>query len=143
MAFIDEKGVAGLPRSALVSRAGLTHAAAADAVAELRGRKQVTEIGELVVATAALEERSAALIGAIDGFHKSQPLAPGLPREEARERLFGRAAPEVFEHVLGTLERAGRLVARDTLAAASHKLSFSTTKRAREMCSSRRSRPAG
>ena len=125
MAFVEEKGVSGLPGSALTSRAGLSPHAAASAVAELRGRNVVTRIGELVVATAVLDERSGALLTAVAEFHKSQPLAPGLPREEARERLFGRAAPEVFEHVLAGLERAGRLVARDTLAAASHKLSFS------------------
>jgi selenocysteine-specific elongation factor len=125
MAFIEEKGVAGLPAPALISRAGLNHASAAAAIAELRGRKVVTEIGDLIVATAVLDERSGALMRAIEDFHKAQPLAPGIPREEARERLFGRAAPEVFEHVLGALARAGRLVARATLAAASHKLSFS------------------
>jgi selenocysteine-specific elongation factor len=48
-----------------------------------------------------------------------------MSREEARERLFGRAAPAVFEHVLGELASGGRIVARDRLAIAGHQLSLS------------------
>jgi hypothetical protein len=57
--------------------------------------------------------------------HAAQPLSAGLPREEARARVFGRASPDVFEHVVSSLERAGRLIARDTLASAEHTVSLS------------------
>ena len=102
-------------------------------VRELLDSRLVTEIGQLLVTSAVLEARGDALMDAVTRYHQAQPLAPGLPREEARERLFGRAAPEVFEHVVGELERAGRLVARDTLAAAGRTVSLSDHEaRARE-----------
>src|SRR4029453_4787494 len=42
----------------------------------------------------------------------------GRPREEARERLFRRAAPIVFDAVVDRLVAAGTLVARERLARA-------------------------
>jgi selenocysteine-specific elongation factor len=61
----------------------------------------------------------------VKAHHAAQPLSPGVPREEARERLFGRAAPDVFDHVIHTLEKGNALVARDTLALPGHQLSLS------------------
>ena len=59
-------------------------------------------------------------------FHKAQPLADGIPREEARERVFARAHPAVFELVL---QRPGaaptRLIVRDRLALPGHRLELS------------------
>ena len=57
--------------------------------------------------------------------HDSQPLSDGLPREEARERLFGRSSPHIFDHVLTTLAAAGQIVVRDRLALAGHRVSLS------------------
>lgn len=119
-AFVDEKAGAGLPKHALMSRAGLSPGSADAVAAELRGGQVVTEIGELLVASAWLADRSAALVRMITHHHAAEPLSPGVPREQARERLFGRAAPAVFDHLVAALERSGTLVARDTLALAGH-----------------------
>ena len=35
----------------------------------------------------------------VAAYHDSDPLAPGIAREEVRRRLFDRAAPDLFEHV--------------------------------------------
>jgi selenocysteine-specific elongation factor len=48
-----------------------------------------------------------------------------MPREELRERLFGRAHPAVFDRVLHDLVSAGTIVARDRLALAGHRVSLS------------------
>ena len=48
-----------------------------------------------------------------------------MPREEARERLFRRVAPAVFEAVVQDLVAARRLVARDRLALEGHQVSLS------------------
>jgi selenocysteine-specific elongation factor len=49
-------------------------------------------------------------------------LSDGLPREEARARIFARAHPAVFERVVRDLAGRQTLVARDRLALASHGL---------------------
>jgi selenocysteine-specific elongation factor len=124
-AFIDERGIHGLPVSAFVSRVGLSPDAATAVINELHADGQVARVGELVVSSAALQERASALLEAVKRHHAAQPLSAGLPREEARERLFGRAAPAVFEHVLATLERESRLSARETLALPGHTMALS------------------
>ena len=136
MAFVEQTGTGGLARDDLIARAGLSPLVAAAVERELQTAGKVTLVGPLLVATSILEERAAAVMHAVAAYHDAQPLAPGIPREEARERLFGRAAPEVFDHVLAQLERAGRLVARDTLAAAGRTVALSDDEaRAREALS--------
>jgi len=57
--------------------------------------------------------------------HAGHPLDDGLPREEARERLFAHAAASLFDHVLACLAADGRIVARDRLATAGHQVALS------------------
>jgi selenocysteine-specific elongation factor len=125
MAFVSERGIAGLPATAIVSRAGLPPARAKRITRALAEAKRLVEVGELLVASPIMTERAEALRAAVEQYHASQPLSPGLPREEARERLFGSASGEVFDAVLSTLAAAGQIVARDTLALAGHQLSLS------------------
>ena len=125
MTFVTEKGSGGLPKRALVSRAGLTPAAAEQTVRSLVAARRLTEIGDLLVESGVLAERAAALLEEVKQHHAAQPLSPGLSREEARERLFGQAPPIVFDTVVAALTAAGQLVARDTLALAGHQLSLS------------------
>jgi selenocysteine-specific elongation factor len=124
-AFVEERQGAGLPREALVSRAGLTPDAAAAALDRLVRAGTVTLIGDLLVSTAVLRTLSERLVAAIKAHHAAQPLSDGVPREEARERIFGRSAVPVFEHVLGSLVAERTIVARDRLALAGHQLTLS------------------
>jgi selenocysteine-specific elongation factor len=124
-AFIDERAGAGLPRSALLSRAGLSRAAAEAAAARLARDGRALPVGDLLVAPGVIQDLSAGLLAALKTHHESQPLSEGLPREEARERLFGRAAPAVFEYVLSELARERKIVGRDRLARAGHQVSLS------------------
>ena len=52
-------------------------------------------------------------------------MVKGLPREEARERLFRHGSPAVFEAVLDQLVGDDRLRARDHLALTSHHVTLS------------------
>ena len=132
-AFIEEKGAAGLRHDALVSRAGLTPSVASAVARDLCDGGKVVAIGTFLVASAVIDERARSLMKIVAAYHASDPLAPGIAREEARRRLFDRAAPDLFEHVLSRLEGEGRLVARDTLAAAGRTMSLSNDEsRARE-----------
>lgn len=125
MVFVGERGIAGLPMSALVSRAGLTAEAGEAVVRDLGDALRLTRIGDVLVDAKVYSNQAAALLGAILEHHAQQPLSPGLPREEARERFFGSAPPSVFDSVVSSLVMAGHIVARDTLARAGHELSLS------------------
>ena len=133
LGFIDERGGAGLSRAALLSRAGATRVAADAAANRLARAGQAVPVADLLVAPVVLQALSERLLSALKAHHGSQPLSEGLPREEARERLFGRAAPAVFEHVLAELARQRKIVVRDRLALAGHQVSLSPEEsRARE-----------
>ena len=124
VAFVRERAGHGLTRAALVTRAGLTPAAAAAAAERLAGSGRVVRAGELLVAPDVVTALSAELIEALRRHHAAEPLSDGLPREEARDRIFRRAADDVFEHVLGRLAAERRIVARDRLALEGHQLSL-------------------
>ena len=124
-AIVQEQAAAGLQRRALISRLGLSAPQADRAVAELCAGGTVVCIGEGLVASQAIDRLSDDLCAAVGQHHAHHPLDDGLPREEARERIFRRAAPGVFEHVLSRLVASGRIVARERLALAGHRISLS------------------
>ena len=125
-AFVKEAEGAGFSRGALVSRAGLSYEEAAQAVERLTRGGVAALVGDLLVSPRVLSELGARLIAALQAHHEAQPLSGGMPREEARERLFRRVAPEVFEAVVDSLVSARRLVARDRLALEGRQVSLST-----------------
>ena len=82
-------------------------------------------MGDLLIATDVIRTLESRLLAELRAYHAREPLSDGLAREEARERLFGRAEPGVFDHAISGLVASGRLVARDRLALATHRLSLS------------------
>jgi selenocysteine-specific elongation factor len=124
--FVDEAEGAGLPRTVLVSRAGLSYADADRAVERLIRGGVATPVEDLLVSPRVRAELGARLIAALQAHHEAEPLSGGMPREEARERFFRRAAPAVFEAVVQDLVAGRRLVARDRLALAGHQVSLSS-----------------
>ena len=125
LAFMDERAGAGISRGALISRAGLSASSADATVTRLVALGRATRVGDLLVSPAVLQDLSTRLLAALTAHHASQPLSDGLSREEARERLFGRAAAAVFEHVVAELAAGGRIAGRDRLAIAGHHVSLS------------------
>jgi selenocysteine-specific elongation factor len=123
--FIEERGAAGFPRRALVSRGGLASAEASSITDRLIAEGQVFAVEDILVAKTVLDDLSARLLSELDAHHRTQPLSAGLPREEARDRLFGHGSAAVFEFVIAHLTAAGRIVARDRLALAGHQVSLS------------------
>jgi len=123
--LVRERGVAGLPLAALVTRAGVSPESVDDVTGRLVASATVRRIGDLIVDAAVLAAVSDRLVDMVTTFHVSHPLSEGLPREEARERLFRHGAPAVFEAVLEQLVGDGRLRARDHLALTSHQVTLS------------------
>ncbi len=123
--MIEERGVAGLPVAALTSRAGVAPDAVDEVVRRLADQGKATRADEVLVAPGVLAGLTQRLLDAVAAYHRAEPLLEGLPREEARERLFGRAPPAVFDRVVQELVAAKRLIARDRLALTSHEISLS------------------
>ncbi len=124
-AFVEERGALGLPSAALASRAGLTPAASHAAIDSLEKDARIRRVGDLLVSAAIVDDRARRLIAALEAHHAAQPLSDGIPREEARDRIVGRAAPEVFDFIVESLVAGGTIVARDRLALAGHRISLS------------------
>ncbi len=125
LAFVSERGRAGLPAAALLSRAGLSQPVADATIERLAQQGQIVRVADLLVAPPVLQELSEQLLAALKAHHAAQPLSEGLPREEARERIFGRASPHIFEQVLSTLAAERKILVRDRLALAGHQVSLS------------------
>jgi selenocysteine-specific elongation factor len=124
-ALVHERAAAGLSRAALGSRAGLSPAAAALAADRLAGHGKAIAVADLLVAPAVLADLSERVLKTLQAHHKTQPLSDGLPREEVRERIFGRSGPAVFDHVLSELTTGKKITGRDRLALAGHRVSLS------------------
>ena len=124
-AMIDERGIAGLSVAALTSRAGVTPDAVDKLVRLLVEQGRAVHAGDVLVAPGVLAGLTQRVLEEVGAYHRAEPLLEGLPREEARERLFRRADPAVFNRVLQDLVAAGHLVAQDRLALTSHELSLS------------------
>jgi len=70
-------------------------------------------------------ESARALEQLVREHHRAQPLSEGVPREEARERLFAHAAPVLFDQVLADLAAAGAVTGRDRLVGSGHAVALS------------------
>ena len=61
----------------------------------------------------------------VAGFHKAQPLKPGMPKEELRQRLGPDFEAKLFNQIVQRLSDGGGLVAdRDIVHLSSHKVSL-------------------
>ena len=114
--FVEERGGAGLALDAIGRRAGLTRAQAATVASALVADGRAEQIASSLFSAPLVRALEARLLASVEEHHRAAPISEGLPREEARERVFGRAATELFDDVLARLTNAGKLVARDRLS---------------------------
>lgn len=131
--MLDDSGDAGLTFGAVVARAGVPPGAVPALVTALDAEGVARPVGDRIVSARRLAEGAAQLLTVVGDYHRAQPLADGIPREEARERVFARASAAVFDRVVQDLAQGGKLVARDRLALPGHRLELSPDEaRARE-----------
>jgi selenocysteine-specific elongation factor len=123
--FVAESGAAGLRLGLLTSRGGLAPADVASTAERLARAGLVDRIGGSLFAPALRASLAAALEQIVRDHHKAQPLSEGLPREEARERLFGHADLALFERVLADLAARKSVTGRERLVAAGHAMALS------------------
>jgi selenocysteine-specific elongation factor len=98
---------------------------AKETAARLAEKGAAVAIGDLLVATSAFAALSQSLLQALRAHHDAHPLSEGMPREEARERIFRRAPLDVFEAALQRLTDAGTIAAGQRLALAGRQVSMS------------------
>jgi selenocysteine-specific elongation factor len=125
VAFAGEAGALGLPLPELAARLTLPLEAAA-AAANTPALVSLGELPAYVLGREAIERLRKETLAAVKAYHRTQPLKPGMPREELRERVFAGAAPPVFGHVLAALAASGDLKQLpDAVALASHEVRLS------------------
>jgi selenocysteine-specific elongation factor len=120
-AMIDAAGLAGMDKRALVSRGGIAPSETAALIKKLADRGVVLANDRLVVKTH-LAKAADAVIAQVTAFHKAQPASEGLPREEAREKIFRRVDQAVFNRVLEDLRVRKAIIGSDRLALATHRV---------------------
>jgi selenocysteine-specific elongation factor len=123
--MVEERGQEGLPALALTARAGVPPDDVPATIQRLRGAELVDEIGGVLFAPALRPALAARVESLVREHHAAKPLVEGLPREEARERIFAHAAPVLFERILDDLSKAGRVTGRERLVGAGHAISLS------------------
>ena len=124
MAAIEDAGLCGLPLPQLSGRMGVASTQRRALVERLVHASLASDIGGTLVAASRLSAVEEAVVAAVTRYHAGHPLEDGMPREEARERLFARAPLPVFEHVLRVLTDRKRIIARDRIALAGHNVAL-------------------
>jgi selenocysteine-specific elongation factor len=97
---------AGLDLTRIVARTGWMESeirAAAEILARDNKIRVISGQPFLIVSSAAFDWLTGSVLQQLDSFHRSNPLAPGLSREDLRARLGRVAQPEIFHHALDHL----------------------------------------
>ncbi|HKG15110.1 MAG TPA: selenocysteine-specific translation elongation factor [Pyrinomonadaceae bacterium] len=124
--FVESAGAPGLPRAEAAARTGWRDDVLESALAECKAGGSVSDAEGVLVGAEVLRGLARAAAEEVEAYHRSEPLSRGLARETLRERVFARAAPEVFRAAMKTAEDAGSLVSeRDLVRAGGHTLELS------------------
>ena len=124
-AMVADAGARGLQIDRLIPRAGVAPGDLSDLVETLVSSGRGRQLGPRLLAPDAADGLRDAIMEWVESYHEGQPLDPGLPREEARERFSHLASPEIFDAVVKLLVEDGTLMARDHLAVADHRVALS------------------
>jgi selenocysteine-specific elongation factor len=123
--MVADAGITGLATAALTSRVGIAPADRAATIRRLVERNHAVLAGDLLVAPSEIAALELRVLETLAVHHRAEPLVEGMPREELRERLFSRAGPAVFERVVERLVADRKIVARDRVALAGHRVALS------------------
>jgi selenocysteine-specific elongation factor len=128
-AMVEREARGVLTEPQIVARTGWRAEELREVVAALVRAKKLRQLsdGPLAVASAArTEDLATKTVAALDAFHKKEPLLEGIPKEELKERLFGRVDDALFAVVLRELTRGGKVeVAGDKVKRAGRSVTLS------------------
>ena len=118
----------GLDQRQLIARTGWMPQEALAAARALASEKKLVVISEepLVVCSAKrIEDDLKSLTGELDRFHASNPLVPGIPKDDLRERVVSHLRPDVFRYLLERAAATGvAVVSGDTVKRAGREISL-------------------
>ena len=100
---IKRRQQAGISLPQLVAETGLTNSAIASVLSHLERNGTVVRVGEVFAIAPAVNALKINIAGAIQAFHKNNPLVGGMNKEELRAQVA--ASPEVFAAVAAMLVR--------------------------------------
>jgi len=123
--MVADAGRAGLPMTDLVTRGGIEARRVEAAVQALAAAGTAVAAGDTLVSPIVFDRLKAAILTLLAEHHRREPLSEGMPREEARERLFARGSSAVFERALEELSKEDRIAVRDRLALTTHRVELS------------------
>jgi selenocysteine-specific elongation factor len=124
--FVASAGERGLRKAEAAARTGWRDDVLDAAIASARADGAMVEAEGVLVAREVFEQLLRAAVEEVEAHHGREPLSRGLARETLRERVFARAAPELFRAVLQRAEADGLLVAeRELVRASGHSLDLS------------------
>jgi len=98
---IERQRDSGLTLAGLTAETGLRREVLDRMLATPSLRNKVVRVGDILVNAAAIDELKSATVSSLEQFHKGNPLAPGMGREQLREQR--KAGTAVFDAVLGSL----------------------------------------
>jgi selenocysteine-specific elongation factor len=124
--FVETSGAQGLHRADAAARTGWRDDVLEAALAECKRGGAVLDAEGMLVGAEVLRGLARAAVEEVEAHHKREPLSRGLARETLRERVFTRAAPEIFRAALKSAEDEGALVSeRELVRASGHSLELS------------------
>ncbi len=124
--FVESAGERGLPLASAAAGTGGRDDVLAGALAERVKLGADVEAEGVLAANEIFAGLLRAAVEEVEAHHRREPLSRGLARETLRERVFSRAAPELFRAALKRAEADGALVAeRELVRASGHSLDLS------------------
>jgi selenocysteine-specific elongation factor len=118
LAAMAERAPMGLKLEEIVARTGWTEEESRQAAERLSaaGKIQiVTQEVLLILGAEQFAEITAKMERSVDKFHKENPLAPGMPREQLRVSVGRRVRAEAFRSALDFLVKQKKMEAQDEL----------------------------
>jgi selenocysteine-specific elongation factor len=115
---MTERSALGATLAEIVARTGWLETDVRKTAAALAGKKAVQLVSNdplILMSGTAFEEISEKLRTRVEAFHKENPLAPGMPREELRASLRRGARLETFRAALDTLVQNKKLAVQGDL----------------------------
>jgi selenocysteine-specific elongation factor len=113
-----ERNILGIGMQDIVPRTGWMETEiqeAAEKLAKAGAIRVVSAAPLLLIAESAFQDVTKKLLARVDTFHKTNPLVPGIPREELRAAVGRRVRTEVFRAALEELVKQNKLALQGEL----------------------------
>jgi selenocysteine-specific elongation factor len=113
-----QRNILGLGMHEIITRTGWMEAevlAAAHSLAKVGAVRVVSAEPLLLLSETLFQEISKKLLARVEGFHKEDPLLPGIPREELRANVGKRVRTETFRAALEELAKQSKVAVQGEL----------------------------